>query len=81
MRPILRTVDEAKQCRFISKTIDYGEKMKGKTRYLCDLWLRKDHWTNTVRVSLTCVKCKKFKPKQPILSLVFIYQPSLAVFS
>lgn len=56
----LRSIKMAKTCCNISKVIDYGELRKGKTRYECALWLRRDHTTPTVRLNTTCRKCKKF---------------------
>jgi hypothetical protein len=66
----LRTIKEVKKCAHISKTIDYGDNNQGKTRYLCDLWLRKDHCTNTVRISSTCLRCKKFELQEQLSSRV-----------
>jgi hypothetical protein len=53
------SIDQAKTCVHLEKTVDFGEEGAGKTRYLCQIHAqeRPDHDTATVWVSRTCVKC------------------------
>lgn len=61
----LRTVEEAKTCAFIEKDLIFGELGKGKTTYLCQVKDDPRCWTNCVRLSSTCVKCKIFTSQKP----------------